>query len=65
MYHYSSLAFNVNAVTDNELKMAQGLFYKKCILRPPYTVKHLVENVFFYIKNYDVLMKLLRVIKII
>lgn len=65
IYHYSSPVINVSAMTDSELKRAQGLFYKKFLLRPSFIVRHVVDNALFYFMNHDVLLKLLRIIKII
>jgi len=58
-YHYSAPKINVSAMTDKELSIAQGLFYRKFLGRPLYLMRHFVNNTFFYIMNSGLFIKLL------
>jgi radical SAM superfamily enzyme YgiQ (UPF0313 family) len=65
LYHYGCPTINLSDMTDVELQKAQGLFYKKFLLRPLFIVRHFVDHLLFYIMNRDVLLNLLKVVKII
>lgn len=64
LYHYGSPVINVSAMTDKELIEAQSLFYKLFLLRPVFVLRHFASNFLFYIMNFGVFKKLLRVMKI-
>jgi len=61
LYHYNIPTFNLSNMTDKELEGAQSLFYREFLLRPLFLIKHFSKNLFFYLFNHEVFLKLLRI----
>jgi len=59
-YHYSTPKFNLTGMSDHELKNAQNLFYRSFLLRPSFMIKHFLNNLLFYLANYNVFLRLLK-----
>jgi len=63
LYHYNIPKFNLSAMSDEDLKNAQRLFYRRFLLRPSFIMKHLINNFLFYLANREILLRLLRSVK--
>jgi len=63
LYHYNFPKFNLSNMSDQDLKDAQGLFYRKFLLRPSFIVKHFLGNFLFYMANYKIFLRLLQSVK--
>jgi len=60
LYHYNIPNFNLSGMSDDDLKNAQKLFYRKFLLRPSFIVKHIINNFLFYLTNRDIFFRLLK-----
>jgi len=60
MYHYNIPKFNISGMSNDDLKNAQKLFYRKFLLRPSFIVNHFFKNFLFYLANRDIFLRLLK-----
>jgi len=60
LYHYNVPKFNLSNMSNDDLKNAQKLFYRKFLLRPHFVVKHIFNNFLFYLANLDIFLRLLK-----
>jgi len=63
LYHYNVPKFNLSSMSNDDLKKAQKLFYRKFLLRPPFIMKHIFNNFLFYLANPEIFLRLLRSLK--
>jgi len=64
MYHYKKPLVNFSAMTDIELEKALGVFYRSCLLKPVFILKHFFCHALFYLNNPDVLLRLFSIFNI-
>ncbi|HPB68104.1 MAG TPA: radical SAM protein [Candidatus Omnitrophota bacterium] len=61
LYHYNIPRINLSRMTSQEFSAAQMLFYKMFFFRPGFIGGHFRKYFLFYIKNFSIFCKLLKI----